>query len=664
MNHVYHPSNGAESFIPDPPTTIESALPNDEDAPPALPCPLSTDGPGEQVPPPPPPPPEMKSPAPAENEVPGGIKLQAHGSDDVGEDQSQTAPKASYDMPMSMRGKPDFVLPKDANGLPYGPIGIHRNADAAEAEAWEDAFEWWKNREALPHERRAVESADEYRLATWTKINKVRLNEDPLMPTLSKIAHDEIPYTLQEIDDLRPRLNEHELEFIGTLIAVAEADPNYPAKVDCYCPKTGRYWHRMRLGWNQFNKEQYETQLIAEGFDGGRNKTAKRGSEVSEIIRKVTLRQIALAGAWSGHAEGLHVSRSGKAYLSTKDSPMPRLEPGDFAHLWSYICKLLGEGIDSHFPTQLGLLLAWLRHAITALQQRDKTRPSRLLVLTGEQSNGKSTLLNKIISPAFGGRTASGLLMMSGKTAFNSELAEAELITFDDIPNNLQPHETANTLKNLLVGNENGMLVHAKNQDAVTIPVLHRLVWCCNNDPNALRHLPKMRANDGMIDKVITLRTYNTHISVMSADDAKAFRDQMTEQVPALLAWLMSAQADEHFAGVMIDGRGPKAWLHPEIEAELLDMCPEQHLLGMLQCGDEQNLWDSRGDTAHKIDMILSQLYRSRYDRLAVTSVKLGLMLGNLATKGTISKAPKSPNSKVANRWIVAGVSRKLGSDA
>ncbi len=625
----------------------------------------------------------MKSPAPAENEVPGGFRLQAKDSEEVGGDQSQTTPQSSanggleaavstvdspakkpkFDLPMSRRRKPDFELPLDSNGLPYGPIGIHRNADASKAEEWEDAFEWWKKREALPHERRAVESADEYRLATWTKINNVRLNEDPAMPTLSKIAHDEIPYTLQEIDDLRPRLNGHELEYIGTLTAVAETDPKYPAKVDCYCPKNGRYWHKTKTDWYQFNTGQYETQLISEGFDGGRNKKANRGSEVSEIIRKVTLQPISFAGAWSGHSEGLHVSSSGKSYLCIKDSPIPRLEPGDFDHLWSYLCKLLGKGVDSHFCNQMGLLLAWLRHAITALQRRDKTCPSRLLVLTGEQGNGKSTLVSKIISPAFGGRAASAKLMMSGKTAFNSELAEAELITFDDIPNNLSQQETANTLKMFLVGHEDGMLVHAKNQDAVTIAVLHRLIWCCNNDPNALRHLPKMRANDGLIDKVITLRTYDTHLSSMSGDDAKDFRDRLTEQVPAFLAWLMSAEADEHVAGVPVDGRGPKAWMHPEIEAELLDMSPEQHLLAMLQCGDEQNLWDPKGNTAHMIDMTLSQLYRSRYDRLAVDSGRLGLMLRNLATNGYIGKAHKSPKSKVAIKWIVAGVSQKLGAD-
>jgi hypothetical protein len=657
------------------------------DTPPAPPCPTSNDDPGER---PPPPPPEMKSPAPAENEVPGSFKLQGNSSREVDGDQSKNGHflatnvamaveatssgevsasslpvgQPSYLTPMSQRSKPDYELPFDSNGLPYGPICVHHNADPADAEAWQDRLAYWKKHEAQPGEAATYEHAQTYRLDTWIKINVVRGKKDPAMPTFSNIAFEAIPYTLEGIDALRAKLNEDELDYIGTLTAVAETDPRYPAKTDCYCPKSGHYLRKVRLKWCKFNMSQYQTQLIAEGFDGGRSMKAQRGTEVSEILRKVTLTQVSSAGPWSGHSEGLHVASNGMSYLCTMDSPIPKLEHGDFAHLLSFLRKLFGEGVDPHYLTQMGLFLVWMQHAITALQRRDKECPSRLLVLTGEQSNGKSTLVNKIINSAFGGRAASAKLMISGKTGFNSELAEAELITFDDIPNNLSPSDTANTLKTFLVGHELGMLVHAKNQDAVTIPVLHRLVWCCNNDPSALSHLPKMRKGDGLIDKVITLRTHDTHLSGMSDDGVKAYRNKLTEQVPAFLAWLMSPAADEYVSGVSRDGRGPKAWMHPEIESELLDMSPEQHLLGMLRLGDEQNLWDARGNTSHSIDMTLSQLYRSRYEKLVGGNVvQLGIKLASLAGNGFIDKAHKSPNSKAANKWIVAGIARKLGAD-
>lgn len=658
---------------PNAPTAIDMITSNDSISTPNPPAPNSASSydPGDNNPPPPPD--TIKSPAPAENEAPGGYKSQEKFSRPDGEDQSQnragiagnqSVGQQPYGLPMSMRSKPDYKLPIDSNGLPYGPIGIHRNADSANADKWEDALAYWKKHEALPGQVHSVERADSYRLEVWTKINNVRVKKDPAMPTFSDITYDKIPYKLEEIEELRPQLNEDELDYIGTLTAVAETDPRYPAKTDCYCPSSSSYWHKVKGNWCRFNKDQYTTQLIAEAFDGGRGKTAKRGTQVSEIIRKVAAKQIRVAGAWSGHAEGLHRASNGSLYLCTKASPIPSLAPGDHAHLCEFLSTLLGRKDDPHYGTQLGIFLDWMRHAIIALQRRDKECPSRLLVLTGEQSNGKSTLVNKIIHTAFGGRSASAKLMMSGKTGFNSELAEAELVTFDDIPNNLSPMETANTLKTFLVGHELGMQVHAKGQDAVTIPVLHRLVWCCNNDANALRHLPKLRKGDGLIDKVITLRTYATPLSGMSGDDAKAYRDKLGEQVPAFLAWIMSIVGGTLVAGVSRDGRGPKAWMHPDIESELLDMSPEQHLLGMLCLGDEQGLWDVRGNTAQMIDSTLSQLYRGRYEKLAGgTVVQLGIKLGSLAESGAIDKVTKSPKCKGANKWIVAGCAAKQGAE-
>ena len=231
-----------ERSDPEPPALTNTTLLSGKDAPPAPPCPTSTDDPGDK----PPPPPEMKSPAPAENEVAGNLKLHGDDSENAGGDQSNNglflatngamaAEAASggevsgsslpvgqplYLTPMSQRSKPDYELPIDSNVLPYGPIGIHHNADSADAEAWEDSLAHWKKHEAQPGEVTTYEHAQTYRLDTWTKINGVRFKKDPAMPTLSNIAYEEIPYTLAQIDALRPKLNEDELEYIGTLTAV------------------------------------------------------------------------------------------------------------------------------------------------------------------------------------------------------------------------------------------------------------------------------------------------------------------------------------------------------------------------------------------------------------------------------------------------------------
>ena len=552
---------------------------------------------------------------------------------------------------------PDFELPRDSNGLPYGPIGVHFDKNPQHANAWKIAYENWRDEDASDEDVKTVERRDKYLLKTFRKINQARIKKDPTMPTFAAINQEDIPHTLEDINVLRPKLNNAELDLISTFISVSESDPGYPSKTDCYSPSTKSFYHKVNGKWCVFNKDQYITQLVFEGFDGGTKNNAPRGSEVSEIIREVSAKQITLAGAWSGHAAGLHKTNNGSLYLCTADSPIPKSAPGDFQHLWKFLRTLLGEGVDPHYGMQMNLFLSWLRHAVRALERRDCDCPSRLLILTGEHGNGKSTVLSKILAPAFGGRTASAKLMLSGKTGFNSELAEAELVTFDDIPNSLKSQELASTLKTFLVGHELGMQIHQKFMNPATIPVLHRLVWCSNSDANSLKHLPKMSNGDGLIDKVITLFTYRTDLSAMSGDAAQFSRNMIAEQVPSFLHWLMSQPVADSLATIPIDGRGPKAWMHPSIESELLEMSAEHQLLEMIQALNERdNIWNRNGDPASFIDLMLDRTYQGRYARLCGNTVRLGLLLSSLAQRGIIQKVTRAQNSKSAHKWILTNI--------
>ena len=535
---------------------------------------------------------------------------------------------------------PDYNLPRDFYGLPYGPYGLDYDAEGQEAKIWDNAYTHWICREATPAEKAFCNRRDEYIGKIIGLINNARLRKHPSMPTLGAIDYFKIPRNMDNIKALWMTLNDAEQEYLGWLQSVPEYDPRYPSKTDCFSPHDGKYYRKTNGGYLRLNITQYQEHLAGEGYDiGGRSKIT-RESEVSKIVRQVTQRQVTVVTTMSGMGSGYHhIGNSAGEYLVLRGPAFPKEVAEDAPTIMRFLKQLTAFQLDQ--GQQFDKLMDWLADAYRCRKAVNR-RQHRALLMAGKKNSGKGVFAKLLTANLLGGRdrATNAAKYLLGKTEFNGEWAKADLLYVDDAVGDGRMStkiQTADAIKSIVAG-DGIQSIHPKGLPAVDMPVWWRLIILLNDTEEVLGTLPPLI--DGFDDKFIMIQCHSTMLS--GEGDQTSIIEAMKSEIGQFAYILATREVRDS------DGRGPKSWIAPSLREKLLESSPETELLDLLIRVRDCGVFDERGNlvrlsecTRDRLHHLLARNAPGVYTNLCCTARNLGGYLRRMEQHGWIKTSVK-----------------------
>lgn len=330
-------------------------------------------------------------------------------------------------------------------------------------------------------------------------------------------------------------------------------------------------------------------------------------SEVQQVFTWVRENRVVdvVTTALAGYAAGDH-DIEGKRVLVRNSARLIEAKEGT----WDFVRELIEGWMDlrkdeeeMHKYDQTEYFHGWMQTAVRALYAGPgHFQPGQLLVLAGAASVGKNRIQENIITPLLGGRKADPGPYLFGKTDFNSELVESEVLLMADPATSTAMKDRikfGEMLKGLMV-NESQRL-HGKRKDAVTVTPFWRITLSINDDPDKLRVLPPMEGDD-MRAKIHLFRigAGAKPLLAKTPEERPVWRDRVARELPAYLWWLLNVfkiPADK----VDEDGRmGVRHWHHPGLALELFEDTPAAELLALIDAatfslpegGPDRKLWE------------------------------------------------------------------------
>lgn len=336
---------------------------------------------------------------------------------------------------------------------------------------------------------------------------------------------------------------------------------------------------------------------------------------------------ISYAGPLAGHQRGIHEA-SGRKLLATSSPVILRPMPGK----WPTLCSVI-EGLLGNDPvagkTQVVVFFGWLKAARESLVSQ-KRRPGQAMVLAGTRGSGKSLLID-IVERALGGRRSNPYPHFSGRTAFNGDLAGAELLAVDDEAGSTdirsRRHLAASIKSSLFSG---AVRIEGKHRDGFTFRPCWRMVLACNDEPENLLVIPPL--TEDIVDKITLFRCHRRPLPMPAhtLDEREKFFETLVAEMPAMLHWLDSWEIPSEFHD---DRCGVAHYHHPDLVAALGELAPETALLGLVDMlVDSGNLVLPWTGTAAELRGILINEQSTRRDaeRLLSWTQATGGYLGRL----------------------------------
>ena len=343
------------------------------------------------------------------------------------------------------------------------------------------------------------------------------------------------------------------------------------------------------------------------------------------------------AGPLAGHHRGLHHS-SGKNLLAIASPEIIRAAPGPWPTLRSVIEGLLGRDPEAG-KRQVETFMGWLKEGRESLSS-GKRRPGQCLVLAGPPGSGKSLLID-ITEIALGGRRANPYPHFSGRTAFNGDLAGAELLAVDDEAGSTDIRSRRNLAASIKSSLFSGAVrIEGKHRDGFVFRPCWRMVIPCNDEPENLLVIPPL--TEDVADKLTLLRCHKRPLPMRAhtLEERERFFATLKAEMPAMLHWLEGWKIPSE---IRDERCGVAHYHHPHLVAALGELSPESALLALVDSlADASRLLLPWTGTAAELKAILvgDPLTSRDADRLlgswtAATGVNLGRLDG-----GRVSKLP------------------------
>lgn len=284
-------------------------------------------------------------------------------------------------------------------------------------------------------------------------------------------------------------------------------------------------------------------------------------------------------GEFAGFPAGLHRSPKGEAILVTRSAILPEPKDGSWERINRLIVGLLGNEQQEYL---LGHLSVFARH-LYAIRKNPALvwtrQPVQAMVFAGPAGCGK-TLLVSLISMLFGSRTANPYAHLIGKTNFAGECAAAEVLVIDDQAADPSPAARAHLatgIKSLLFAQESR--IEAKYRQAVNVPKHSILIFCVNNEPEALMVLPTV--DESLKDKISLFKASAPDKPYSSdPENRQGFFAGLVAELPCFLHYLLNEhvirqELRQHRTGIV-------SFHHLEILDSIKSLAPELELLEMM----------------------------------------------------------------------------------
>lgn len=286
------------------------------------------------------------------------------------------------------------------------------------------------------------------------------------------------------------------------------------------------------------------------------------------------------AGPLAGMNRGLHIA-SGYRVLVTSSPTIIPSAPGEWPTLRAVLHGLLGDDPDVG-DRQVEVFLGWLKFARESITS-GRRRPGQVVALAGPRNCGKSLLID-IMELAMGGRRANPTKYFTGRTAFNADLAGAELLVMDDEAGSTDIRARKNLAAaikaNLFAG---AVSIEGKHKTQFTFSPCWRMMMALNDEPEALLVLPPITSD--IFDKLTFFRCHKRPLPMPAhtLDERGAFFAKLKSELPALLDGLLAYDPPAHLRE---ERCGVVHFHHPTILEALHDLSPEAAMLGLIDTAE------------------------------------------------------------------------------
>lgn len=354
--------------------------------------------------------------------------------------------------------------------------------------------------------------------------------------------------------------------------------------------------------------------------------TAPRG-ELSDFDRLILHAQrshrVDYAGPLAGHRKGLFTTSGGQQVLVTRESTAYEAPKklGKTPFWTGYLKALLKD------REQIDAVLDWWSCALRRLI-KGEFGPGQALVCSGPPGCGKS-LLQHLTTEILGGRKADPFRYMTGATAFNGDLAEAEHLMIEDKSSSTDirsRREFGARLKELVVNRD--MSIHRKGSQAITLHTFRRVTVTINDEVENLNILPPL--DGSILDKLMLIKCHDATAALKKTEPAtwQAFKDEL----PAMRAFLLRREIPKERACPRM---GVLAYHNPDLLAAASTLEPQNRLLALIdQVIPREELHPAGKFTAEELEMRLRKSpFGFAVERLLSFSSACGVYLGRIANE-------------------------------
>jgi hypothetical protein len=379
---------------------------------------------------------------------------------------------------------------------------------------------------------------------------------------------------------------------------------------------------------------------------------AREGEQLSnaEQVLMHTMSKRRLDGSFDaipGYPAGMYTIQ-GRRYLVTTSPGKIDFKEGE----WPTVRALIEGKLDllddeGHGIVQSHYFHAWMKKAIESLYLGGpgNFQNGPALIFAGRVNAGKSRIQHQIITKMLGGRSADPSAYLFGKTDFNSEIFSAEHVMMEELE-----QTSSRNADRVLFGERVKKLVtadrqrlHAKREDARMVEPYLRMTLSINDDPDKMRLLflltPDIR------DKVMLFKVSDLPLPMptRTLDERKAFRDQVTSELPAYGWWLMNEFEIPPAIGEGKEAErfGVKCWHHPTLALELFDDTPHAEFLQIVDAA-EFSAGDGTGAERYKLWDLVSKAAKESEGMWEGTALELeALLLGEGQWKSSVVREMK-----------------------
>jgi hypothetical protein len=403
-----------------------------------------------------------------------------------------------------------------------------------------------------------------------------------------------------------------------------------------YDPNSGQWWIRNAWGdYAQINSDRVRTHLTEHGVSHVKDQTGSSDLD-RELLRRTRDTLIEYAGPLAGHRAGLY----GTILVTRSVNPLPGT-PGSCARLQTYLYNLLDQNDDQYW--RLIFWLALRRQAVLT----GVWRASQALALVGPAACGKSFVQSAVITRLLGNRIAKPYRYMSGATDFNGDLFTSEHLCIEDEAPGRDIHSRrtlGSNIKSMLFSQNQSC--HPKNRQAITLKPIWAMSISLNDEPENLQVLPPL--DPSLMDKLIILRCVRQTLP-WPGPEIEVLKDILDTELAAFAHYLDGLAVPEP----LFEPRcGLKAYQHPAILEELMQLSPEHQLIGLIDTVIFENEFLTWRGTAADLETALrDSKYAREADRLFRFNTACGVYLARLHEQDPTRIRKSKTNGKV--RWDI-----------